>query len=192
MAAQKDLDQLTHSILKSLPVASSRTSFYATSNMPAFDPGIVVQKFGPLKLPLAPKDAKRLVKICRQAPYGKGTETLVDTSVRKTFELDPAQFTLGAHWQRLIDVAVVEAAIRLGLPQAELEASLYKLLVYEQGGFFLPHQDSEKLDGMVASLVVVLPSRFQGGELNIVHQGQTVAIDFAVAARGEAPCYARG
>jgi hypothetical protein len=35
--------------------------------------------------------------------------------------------------------------------------------VYEKGGFFLPHRDSEKHDRMVASLIVVLPNPFEGG-----------------------------
>jgi len=41
------------------------------------------------------------------------------------------------------------------------------MLVYERRQFFLPHQDSEKHDGMVATLVVVLPHRHTGGELVI-------------------------
>ena len=54
-------------------------------------------------------------------------------------------------------------AEQLELPAEELEVRLYKLLVYENGGFFLPHRDSEKLDRMLASMIVVLPNRFEGG-----------------------------
>ena len=43
------------------------------------------------------------------------------------------------------------------------------MLVYDKGQFFLPHQDSEKHDEMIGTLVVTLPSRFQGGELVINH-----------------------
>lgn len=47
----------------------------------------------------------------------------------------------------------------LGLPNAaSLTADLHSLLVYEPDQFFLPHQDSEKSDDMVATLVVTLPS----------------------------------
>jgi hypothetical protein len=35
-------------------------------------------------------------------------------------------------------------------------------LVYEPDQFFLPHQDSEKDDSMIGTLVVTLPSRFTG------------------------------
>ena len=47
------------------------------------------------------------------------------------------------------------------------------MLVYGKGQFFLPHQDSEKDDAMVGTLVVSLPSAHTGGELVIEHAGQT-------------------
>jgi hypothetical protein len=47
------------------------------------------------------------------------------------------------------------------------------MLIYAPGQFFRPHQDSEKCDGMVATLVVVLPSPHSGGTLIIDHQGET-------------------
>lgn len=50
-----------------------------------------------------------------------------------------------------------------------MTAHLYKLLVYEKGGFFLPHRDGEKLDRMVATLVIVLPSIHEGGALILSH-----------------------
>ena len=60
----------------------------------------------------------------------------------------------------------------LGLPhRAELTADLHSFLVYEPGQFFLPHQDSEKDDSMIGTLVVTLPSSYTGGEL-IVERGE--------------------
>jgi 2OG-Fe(II) oxygenase superfamily len=47
------------------------------------------------------------------------------------------------------------------------------MLVYAPGRFFLEHQDSEKDDAMIASLVVGLPSTFKGGALEVRHGGQT-------------------
>ncbi len=61
----------------------------------------------------------------------------------------------------------------LGLPNAAgLTADLHSLLVYEPDQFFLPHQDSEKSDDMVATLVVTLPSSHAGGELVVEHNGE--------------------
>ena len=81
-------------------------------------------------------------------------------------------------------------AEQLGLPAEQLEARLYKLLVYEKGGFFLPHRDSEKHDRMVASLIVVLPNPFEGGTLIVRHGAAKETLTFAEAAAGKAPCYA--
>jgi hypothetical protein len=49
------------------------------------------------------------------------------------------------------------------------------MLVYEPGQFFLAHQDSEKDDTMIGTLVVTLPSAHTGGELVIKHGGQATA-----------------
>lgn len=57
----------------------------------------------------------------------------------------------------------------LGLEDRKLTVHLYKLLIYEKGGFFLPHRDGEKLDRMVATLVIVLPSVCEAGELILWH-----------------------
>jgi len=61
----------------------------------------------------------------------------------------------------------------LGLPESRrLTAELHTLLIYGEGQFFLPHQDSEKDDTMVATLVVTLPSAHTGGELIVHHLGE--------------------
>src|SRR6185369_2534101 len=140
--------------------------------------------------PLRPAIVKKLVAHGRVAPYGKGTQTLVDRKVRKTVELDPGTFRLSREWDSAVADATHLAARELGLPAEQVEARLYKLLVYEKGGFFLPHRDSEKHDGMVASLVVVLANPFGGGALVVRHGAVQQTLRFEQAALGKAPCYA--
>jgi hypothetical protein len=149
--------------------ATRSAKFCVVGGLPVVDPDIEVDGLGAIKLPLKQTAAKKLVACCQTAPYGKGTQTLVDTKVRKTFELDPKSFRLGDAWNSAIVDATRTVAEQLGLPADRLEARLYKLLVYEKGGFFLPHRDSEKHDRMVASLIVVLPNRFEGGRLVVRH-----------------------
>jgi hypothetical protein len=84
----------------------------------------------------------------------------VDTKVRKTFELSPDRFQISDEWNAQVAAVVAQVSDKLGLPPGELHAELYKLLVYRRGGFFKPHRDSEKHDGMVASLIIVLPNPF--------------------------------
>lgn len=170
--------------------ATRTAKFCVAGGLPVVDPDIEVDGLGAIKLPLKQTAAKKLVACCQTAPYGKGTQTLVDTKVRKTFELDPKSFRLGDAWNSAIVDATRTVAEQLGLPADRLEARLYKLLVYEKGGFFLPHRDSEKHDRMVASLIVVLPNRFEGGRLVVRHGAVQQKLTFEDAAAGKIPCYA--
>src|SRR5207237_1661382 len=113
------------------------------------------------------------------APYGKGAKTLVDTSVRRVWRMEPDRFALkNPEWDRVIKGIVAKVQEELGLESQKLGSHLYDLLLYEPGSFFRPHRDGEKLDRMVATLVLVLPSSFKGGELVVRHEGQERAIDF--------------
>jgi hypothetical protein len=153
-------------------------SFCASGSVPAFLPGLEVAGLGPVGLPLTAGQAKELKKLCEQAPYGKGTETVVDTSVRRVWRLKPERFTLtNPEWEQFLRQTLAKVQAELGLEEQKLEAHLYDLLLYEPGSFFLPHRDGEKLDRMVGTLVITLPSSFQGGELAVRHDGQEQVID---------------
>jgi len=165
--------------------ATRSAQFCVAGCLPVADPGLVVQALGRVTAPLKRGAAKTLIAACHVAPYGKGTETLIDERVRKTFELDPQMFSLGNEWNTAITDATRTVADALGLPADRLEARLYKLLVYEKGGFFLPHRDSEKHDRMVASLIVVLPNPFEGGRLIVRHGAIEQKLTFKEAAAGK-------
>jgi 2OG-Fe(II) oxygenase superfamily len=51
-------------------------------------------------------------------------------------------------------------------------ATLYNLLIYDKGSFFVSHRDTEKAPGMIATLVLTLPSQPEGGELVVRHKDQ--------------------
>jgi hypothetical protein len=170
--------------------ATRSAKFCVAGCLPVVDPGIEVDGLGAIRLPLRPATAKKLVGLCQVAPYGKGTQTLVNRKVRNTLELDPQKFRLSQVWNSAVARAAPLAAEQLGLPAEQVEARLYKLLVYEKGGFFLPHRDSEKHDGMVASLIIVLANPFEGGALVVRHGAAKQTLRFEQAAHGTAPCYA--
>ncbi len=54
-----------------------------------------------------------------------------------------------------------------------MEAHFYKLLVYETGGHFKKHQDTEKEPGMFGTLLLQLPAEHEGGELVVEHRHKT-------------------
>jgi hypothetical protein len=175
---------------KAIGRATRSTRFCVAGCLPNVDPGLEVEGMGAVKIPLKRGLAKQLIASCRVAPYGKGTRTLINTKVRNTFELDPKKFHLGNEWNSAIAAATQTVAKQLGLPPEQLEARLYKLLVYEKGGFFLPHRDSEKQNRMLASLIVVLPNPFEGGSLIVRHGAAEQRLAFDEAAAGKSSCFA--
>src|SRR5438876_1956959 len=116
--------------------ATKSSKFCVAGCLPVVDPGIEVDGLGAIKFPLKGARAKALVAQCQVAPFGKGTQTLVDTKVRNTYELDPTKFRLSQEWNAAVARAAQLAAEQLGLPGEQVEARPYKLLVYEKGGFF--------------------------------------------------------
>lgn len=81
----------------------------------------------------------------------------------------------GTDWDRTLDGVLDRVHTALGLPPTTvLRAEPHALLVYGKGQFFLPHQDSEKDDSMVGTLVVSLPSHHTGGELVVSHAGRSI------------------
>jgi hypothetical protein len=175
---------ISDQLARALKAVDRPGTFCTDGGGPAPLPGLGVAGLGPVGLPLTAAQAPELVERCRQAPYGRGEETLVDTGVRRVWQLDPDRFSLAnPDWQQYLATTVQAVQRELGLEQQELDSHLYNLLLYEPGSFFLPHRDGEKLDRMVATLVVVLPSVFRGGELVVRHEGRERVIDFGGPAR---------
>ena len=151
--------------------------FFAAGECVLHVPLIEVEGIGPIALPLLPPQAARLIAVAERAPYGRGADTLVDTAVRRTWQIGADRVRIqGRHWQRMLDEVVERAAIGLGAG-AGVEAELYKLLVYDEGSFFVNHRDTEKAPGMFGTLIVALPSLHVGGELAIRHRGREVRLD---------------
>lgn len=176
--------QLQQRLLETLKKIDRPGTFCASGRLPATVPGLEVTGVGPVALPLDKRQAAALKKCAHQAPYGKGTQTLVDTSVRRVWEIDADQITLAnPEWAQVVAQAVTAVTSDLGLAKQKLDAHLYKLLLYEAGSFFLPHRDGEKLDRMVATLVIALPSAHEGGELIVRHDGREVTVDFGPESR---------
>lgn len=142
-----------------------------------FMPAIDVDGVGRIALPLLPAQAKALVAIAEAAPYGRGEETIVDRDVRRTWQIDPVKVRIsGRSWDKTLADLVADAASGLGVTEP-VSADFYKLLIYDTGSFFVGHRDTEKVPGMFATLVVVLPSEHDGGDLIVRHLGREVIFD---------------
>ncbi|KAL4458137.1 hypothetical protein ABPG75_013002 [Micractinium tetrahymenae] len=170
----------------------SPSDFCCAGPLSRTGPGLEVDGMGAVRLPLDAEHEAALAARMQPAPYGKGEQTLVDPAVRKTLQLDPSHFHLtNPRFQgQVVDEALRRAKATLGVDEdTEVEAQLYKLLLYREGSFFKPHRDSEKAPGMFATLAIQLPSRHTGGELVVQHAGRSLTVDLA-ARNASASCCA--
>ncbi|MGH7120783.1 MAG: 2OG-Fe(II) oxygenase [Acetobacteraceae bacterium] len=148
-------------------------------------PSIDVDGAGRISFPILPAQIERLIGLAEAAPYGRGGQTVLDRDVRRTWQIDPGKIRIGGRsWEQTLAELVAEAARGLGVAEP-VEADFYKLLIYDAGSFFLDHRDTEKLPGMFATLVIVLPSAHSGGELVVRHLGREVVLDLHPEAPSE-------
>ena len=160
--------------------------FVTSGTTELLPPGLSVDGVGPIALPLLPSQAAQLVAAAERAPYGRGPDTIVDTSVRNTWQIAPDRVRIGGrHWPRTLATIIGLVAEGLGVSDP-IEAEFYKLLIYDQGSFFVSHRDTEKTPGMFATLVVVLPSCCTGGELVVRHKDRSVRLQLRTEDPAEA------
>ena len=165
----------TQSIARLLAGLGTSSAFATRFSVKA-DPLLHVAGVGDIQLPVTLKTAHRLCSVAQPAQYGYKDLTLLDPHVRDTWEIPAECLSFASDkWTAVLDGAVRRIAKDLGVPAPDsLRAELHNLLVYAPGQFFATHQDSEKADGMLGSLVITLPSKFTGGEFVVSHQGKTI------------------
>ena len=160
--------------------------YYIAGSVDAVMPRMSVDPVGRVAFPILGAQASSLVAAAERAPYGRGPDTVLDPSVRDCWQIDANRVHLsGAGWEKTIRSILESVADGLGCQRDALSAQLYKLLVYEQGGFFAEHRDTEKVDGMIATLVVALPTAGAGGDLVIRHLGREATVNLHVDEPGE-------
>ncbi len=156
--------------------------FFTSGRVEIPMPKVEVEGSGMLSFPVPPAQIASLIRQATRAPYGRGEETILDESVRKVWQLPPAKVRIGGKsWEANFDSILRVVSAGLGCPGMGVCAELYKLLVYDEGGFFLAHRDTEKVVGMFGTLVVCLPSAHHGGALVIRHGGREVVVDLGGA-----------
>ena len=170
---------MNHKTLEKLLQSIDRPGDYCTHGRLLIPmPVLEVDGVGVLSFPVPDVQIRALVEMAERAPYGKGTETMVDTSVRDCWQIDAARVRLGGRaWPETFSEILGATADGLGCPVERLDAQLYKLLVYPSGGFFSSHRDTPKADGMIATLTISLPTAGAGGELIVRHRGREATLD---------------
>jgi hypothetical protein len=108
-------------------------------------------------------DVETLEKEGKPAPFGdlNTMETKIDPSVRTALELP---FTYDIISPRMKEE--IEYKLNNG---NKVEIVSHKANIYHKGGFFKPHVDTPISDDMLGTLVITLPTTYEGGDLIIQH-----------------------
>ena len=155
-------------------------TFSVSGKLTSKPPGLKVKGFGTVALPFLEHQAKALIQLSEQAPFGRGEETIVDTKVRNVWQIASENFELSnPQWEKSLQKSIKQMGKQLGLHGCKIDFAPYKLLIYEKGSFFTAHRDTEKIPNMFATLVINLPSQHEGGELIVSHGGQSQHYSFA-------------
>ncbi|KAL1596514.1 hypothetical protein SLS60_009161 [Paraconiothyrium brasiliense] len=155
---------------KGAPAGNKQCGTFATSDSinNFVNPGISIDPIGLIRLPLSAEDTKAIAHASHKAPFGKDQRTLVEESVRKTWEIQASEVRiLNPEWRSCVDRIAARVADELGVGRKGVHAELHKMLLYEKGGMFKRHQDTEKVAGMFGTLVICLPSQHTGGAVRL-------------------------
>ncbi len=125
-------------------------------------PGLYVENYGDVPLPLNEVVAEGLIKLSKHAPYGYKYDTLLNNEIRDTFQIEPSSIKIkNSDWNDGLNKLTERVAKGLGC-HGKIDAKLYKMLIYKQGGHFKKHSDTEKDKNMFATLILQLPSIHEG------------------------------
>ena len=100
---------------------------------------------------------------------------MLDPEYRQALKLDKSKFFFNVelHSTSLLDE--IKAALCPDHSNIVLTAELDKLNVYTERGFFKEHKDTPRANNFIGTLVLVLPSAFEGGELIVQNTNASAA-----------------
>ena len=85
-------------------------------------PMVTVEGVGLLSFPVPDTQVHALIGVADRAPYGKGAETLVDTGVRDSWQINAGRIALaGGAWTGTFATIMDAVAEGLGCPAERLE-----------------------------------------------------------------------
>ncbi|KAF9053209.1 hypothetical protein BJ165DRAFT_1446302 [Panaeolus papilionaceus] len=124
---------------------------------------------------------KALANACEPASFGIGGQDVLDESYRKAGKMDAEDFSSQFTPLNHDVVRLIHKNLFKGISKRDVRVELYKLNVYGPGSFFKPHVDTPRGDDMFGSLVVVLPTKHEGGTLIFRHGEKEWTFDSAKA-----------
>eukprot|EP01114_Cavostelium_apophysatum_P016608 TRINITY_DN4766_c0_g1_i1.p1 TRINITY_DN4766_c0_g1~~TRINITY_DN4766_c0_g1_i1.p1 ORF type:complete len:217 (+),score=22.11 TRINITY_DN4766_c0_g1_i1:79-729(+) len=149
------------SLVENLSDAEDASNFCCGGSLPDPNPGLFIDGMGLIPMPITSPYPQNLMK-----RYKSG-------------QLEPTQFSFkNPHWRSVVAKAISEVRQRMEIKPA-FECQTYKLLIFKAGSKSSNYRDTKKARGVFATLIVELPSTYEGGELVITHDGRQQAFSFA-------------
>lgn len=116
-------------------------------------------------------DVEKLSSLAKPAGFGKGSETVYDSFVRNGLEIAANRIYVKTNSD------VVDELQTFAPFGKKLVPKLYKMHIYEQGGHFQKHADTLHGPNHYATLLIPVPTEYEGGKLVLEANGRENIID---------------
>ena len=139
-----------------------------------YNPGLLVEGVGRLSLPLPAQQAKALASVAASASMGQGSK-----SYRSKIQLDESCLQiLNPNWGSSLDDLLAETTAALGVPsRGKVTCKLsHMLLQVEDCADMKQQMSNESVHGCFATLIIQLPSSFEGGSIRVSHGGDSQSL----------------
>ncbi|PPR07885.1 hypothetical protein CVT24_005622 [Panaeolus cyanescens] len=155
------------------------TYYHKSVESDAPNPGLTIDGLGLMGSPLSERDVASIVSFSAPAPTTTGRKR----PAPKIVEIDPAKVSFAnPAWQPFVQKMVTQKVWKsLGLaPFTTMpKCELYKVLLYQKGAKVRPEKVKAKVDDMFATVMIILPSTFEGGQVHISHPDSTAVLDIS-------------
>lgn len=82
------MEQLKKDILNCLQDLKGSGKFASIRTADFLFPGLEIEGIGEISYPINASQARDLIQVARKAPFGKGSQTILDNEVRSAWEID--------------------------------------------------------------------------------------------------------
>lgn len=118
--ASEEVNQAKKELLALLKSIEGSGSFATSGARPFIHPGLHIQGIGEIGLPLASGQARDIIEQARRAPFGKGSRTITDTTVRSAWEIDAALLSFhNKEWEKTMRKIVKDILTELELGEGD-------------------------------------------------------------------------
>ena len=116
------MSSITTKLAELLSTVRRPGDFYVSGTIELLAPRLHVEGVGQIALPLLPMQATQLVAVAERAPYGRGAQTVLDTEVRRTWQIAADQVKIGGkHWAGTLETILAKVAEGLGITEPIVE-----------------------------------------------------------------------